>query len=193
MPFVGDASELATAALLFGFAVSGCSSRQSTESTPTAAREPPGSGSLTTPEALEVSGGSTTITVASPIDAGADSALLTATSPDGSRPVARWQTPLERERAAFALAIPVFRRHCGACHLRESGRRAALHHFDITVDPFGGHHRHEITLVLRRVLGEVQGREATMPPRAPGSVQGEELALIRQWLSARDAVERQVQ
>ena len=98
-------------------------------------------------------------------------------------------TPLGRERAAFSAALPVFMRRCGSCHARESGRRGALAHFDISVDPFGGHHRNEMTLTLRRVLGEVAGREATMPPRAPGSVQGEDLALIRQWLTARDQLD----
>lgn len=98
-------------------------------------------------------------------------------------------TALGRERAAFAAALPVFMRRCGSCHARESGRRGALAHFDLSVDPFGGHHRNEITLALRRVLGEVAGREATMPPRAPGSVQGEDLALIRRWLTARDQLD----
>ncbi|MBL8685648.1 MAG: hypothetical protein JNK05_41105 [Myxococcales bacterium] len=181
--------------LVLVLASSRCSSGQSTTPAASNARESSGSTSnadaLATPEPVADSGSAIPDTGASPSADGSPSSAPDATA--SSAPDASPQTPLERERAAFAAAIPVFRRHCGACHLRESGRRAALHHFDITVDPFGGHHRHEMTLVLRRVLGEVTGREATMPPRAPGSVQGEDLALIRQWLAARDALERRAQ
>jgi mono/diheme cytochrome c family protein len=89
---------------------------------------------------------------------------------------------------AYEKAKPVFDKFCANCHTqgRPGARKGTLAHLDTTVYPFTGHHSHETTATVRRVLG-VGGGKATMPMNKPGAVQGEDLALIIAWADAFDA------
>jgi hypothetical protein len=94
------------------------------------------------------------------------------------------------EASAFELAEPVLKQRCAKCHVK-GGKKAkgkALDHFDMTTYPFGGHHADEISAEIRKVLG-IGGGQPTMPKDSPGSVQGDELALIAAWADAYDKAE----
>jgi hypothetical protein len=95
---------------------------------------------------------------------------------------------LAAETAAYEAAKPVFEQYCASCH--QQGKRGAskkkLDHFDMTAYPFGGHHAGEMSKEIREVLG-IDGGKATMPKNKPGSVNGDDLALIAAWADAFDA------
>lgn len=55
----------------------------------------------------------------------------------------------------------------------------------MTSYPFRGHHADDIGASIRRVLGG-SGKKATMPKDGPGSVQGDDLALVLAWADAFD-------
>jgi mono/diheme cytochrome c family protein len=92
------------------------------------------------------------------------------------------------ETAAYQAAQPVFAKYCAACHQQGAKKATAkkLGHFDMTTYPFGGHHAAEIGKVTREVLG-IGGGKPTMPMGAPGSVKGDDLALVAAWADAFDA------
>ncbi|MDQ3370183.1 MAG: c-type cytochrome, partial [Myxococcota bacterium] len=92
------------------------------------------------------------------------------------------------ETAAYERAKPVFEKYCASCHTKgQRGAKAgALKHFEMTTYPFGGHHAAEISGEIREVLA-IGGGKPTMPKGKPGSVRGEELALIAAWADAFDA------
>jgi uncharacterized membrane protein len=93
---------------------------------------------------------------------------------------------LAAEKAAYDRARPVFDRHCARCHTSAGDHRKkqkALPHFSMDAYPFGGHHATELAETIREVLGAT-GQDATMPDDDPGSVQGEELAIILAWADA---------
>ena len=94
------------------------------------------------------------------------------------------------ETAAYAQARPVFEKRCGGCHIKGGASATAkkLAHVDMTTYPFAGHHTDTITTTVRHVLG-VDGAKPTMPKDKPGSVKGDELALITAWADAYDAAE----
>jgi mono/diheme cytochrome c family protein len=95
---------------------------------------------------------------------------------------------LADEQAAFDKAKPVFERYCAGCHT-QSGKQASakkLDHFEMTSYPFGGHHAATIGPTIRKVLA-VGGGKATMPDNRPGTVTGDDLALIAAWTKAWDA------
>lgn len=90
------------------------------------------------------------------------------------------------EKEALDRARPVLERYCATCHTSAGSHRQrpdALPHFSMDDYPFGGHHATELADTIRAVLG-VTGDEATMPADDPGSVQGEELAIILAWADA---------
>ena len=91
------------------------------------------------------------------------------------------------EQTAYEKARPVFEAHCARCHSKASKKAKAttLGHFDMTSYPFGGEHAAEISGEVREVLG-IGGGKATMPKDKPGSVKGDELALIASWADAYD-------
>ncbi|HVV85897.1 MAG TPA: hypothetical protein VHE35_22715 [Kofleriaceae bacterium] len=94
------------------------------------------------------------------------------------------------ETAAYQQAKPVFDQSCGSCH-SQGGKQASakkLAHLDITTYPFAGEHKDTITVVIRHVLG-IDGAKPIMPDDKPGSVKGDELALIAAWADAYDAAE----
>jgi|GEM_PF-1739567 len=92
------------------------------------------------------------------------------------------------EMSAYAQAKPVFDKFCAGCHTQggPGAKKSTLAHFDTTSYPFQGHHSHEMAASIRKALG-VGGRKATMPRDKPGSVQGEDLALIMRWADAFNA------
>lgn len=89
------------------------------------------------------------------------------------------------EDAAFAAAKPVFETFCASCH--QQGQKGAtqkkLDHFDMTRYPFEGEHAGEMAATIRTVLG-IDGGKATMPKGKPGTVKGDDLALIAAWADA---------
>lgn len=94
---------------------------------------------------------------------------------------------LAAETAAFEEARSVFETHCARCH-KEGGKQATgkkREHFDMTTYPFGGHHADAIGAEIRKSLG-MNGDKPRMPLDKKGSVQGNELALIRAWADAFD-------
>lgn len=118
-----------------------------------------------------------------------------ATPPDAAvEPVEPAADPHEAlmaaETAAYEKAKPVFASRCGTCHISGGAKATAktLGHLDLTSYPFGGHHTDTITTTIRHVLG-VDGARPTMPKDKPGSVKGDELALITAWAAAYDASE----
>ncbi len=95
---------------------------------------------------------------------------------------------LATETAAYEQAKPVMQTYCASCHTK-SGKKASskkLGHFDMTSYPFGGHHAGEMGVTIRKVLG-IDGSKPTMPANKPGSVKGDDLALISAWADAFDA------
>jgi mono/diheme cytochrome c family protein len=99
--------------------------------------------------------------------------------------------PLAAELAAYQAAEPVFDAACARCHTKDGEKASAkkLEHFDMTTYPFGGHHTATITTTLRHVLG-IDGAKPKMPADKPGSVSGDDLALIAAWADAYDAAEQ---
>ena len=92
---------------------------------------------------------------------------------------------LAAENAAYEKAKPVFAKSCANCHTK-SGKKATakkLAHFDMATYPFGGEHTKSIGNEIRKVLG-IDGAKATMPFDKPGSVKGDDLALIKAWTEA---------
>ena len=89
------------------------------------------------------------------------------------------------EMAAYDKAKPVFGKYCASCHT-QAGKKATkkkLDHFTMDSYPFGGEHTKSIGNEIRKVLG-VDGAKATMPFDKPGSVTGEDLAIIKAWTEA---------
>jgi outer membrane biosynthesis protein TonB len=95
---------------------------------------------------------------------------------------------LATETAAFEKAKPVFETSCKSCHFKGQKNTNAkkLAEFDITAYPFAGKHANAAD--VRKVLG-IGGGKATMPKNKPGSVKGDDLALIAAWADAWDAAE----
>lgn len=99
--------------------------------------------------------------------------------------------PSAAETAAFEQAKPVFAKYCAGCHT-QGGQAAAeqqaeaLEHFDMTSYPFGGHHAATIGTEVKEVLGAT-GEKPSMPKNRPGSVKGDELALVLAWADAFEA------
>lgn len=91
------------------------------------------------------------------------------------------------ETAAYERAKPVFEKYCSKCHAKggKNAKPKSLEHLDMTSYPFGGHHAAEIGAEVRKVLG-IGGGKATMPMDDPGSVKGDDLALIAAWADAYD-------
>ena len=97
---------------------------------------------------------------------------------------------LAAETAAYAKAKPVFDKYCSTCHTK-AGKKSAkkkLDHFDMDTYPFGGEHTAFIGNHIRDVLG-ISGKKATMPKDKPGTVKGDDLALVKAWADAWDAAE----
>jgi hypothetical protein len=100
----------------------------------------------------------------------------------GMTQVARAQADAERE--AYERARPVFEKYCTKCHTPTGGGHddLAIEHLDMSTYPFGGHHGAEAGAEVREALGAApSGEEATMPDDAPGSVEGDDLALVLAW------------
>jgi hypothetical protein len=89
------------------------------------------------------------------------------------------------ERVAYERAKPVFDRYCVGCHTKPKGLRSTLEHLDMTSYPFGGHHAEDVAAMVRTSVGAT-GKRATMPKNAPGTLKGEDLALVLAWADAFD-------
>ncbi len=102
--------------------------------------------------------------------------------------------PAQQEVTAYNAAKSVFEKSCGECHVprkkaRERRRKKykkALKHFSMVSYPFGGHHAYDIGRQIRKSLGVDGGKKATMPKDDPGTVTGDDLALIVAWTRAFD-------
>ena len=101
-------------------------------------------------------------------------------------PEAEKKAAMDAEIAAFEKAKPVFEANCKGCHFKGQKNASAkkLAEFDITTYPFGGKHGNAAD--IKKSLG-IGGGKATMPKNKPGSVKGDELALIAAWADAFDA------
>ena len=98
---------------------------------------------------------------------------------------------LAAETGAWDKAKPVFTKYCATCHTKD-GKKAAkkkLDHFTMDTYPPGGHHTATIGFTIRDVLG-ISGKKATMPFDKPGSVKGDDLAMIKAWTDAWEAAEK---
>ncbi len=98
---------------------------------------------------------------------------------------------LAAETAAYDKAKPVFQKYCSTCHTKagkKSGKKK-LDHFAMDAYPFGGEHTAFIGDHVRGVLG-LSGKKATMPYDKPGSVKGDDLALVKAWADAWEAAEK---
>ena len=95
---------------------------------------------------------------------------------------------LATETVAFEKAKPVFDKFCMSCHVKGQKNATAkkLKQFDMSSYPFGGEHAAEIAKEVREVLA-IGGGKAKMPKGKPGSVKGDDLALIAAWADAWDA------
>jgi hypothetical protein len=92
---------------------------------------------------------------------------------------------LASEQDAYQKAKPVFDKYCAKCHA-QGGKNAAkksLKHFDMTSYPFGGEHALMVGPEVREAVG-LTDEKAIMPKDKPGSVKGDELALIDAWAQA---------
>ena len=90
------------------------------------------------------------------------------------------------ETAAYEKAKPVFAKFCSSCHTK-AGKKAAkkkLDHFSMDTYPFGGEHIKSIGNEVRKVLAIDGAKKPTMPFDKPGSVKGDDLALIKAWTEA---------
>lgn len=90
------------------------------------------------------------------------------------------------ETAAYEKAKPVFDKYCASCHTKAGKKATAkkLDHFTMDTYPFGGEHTKSIGNEIRVVLGIDGGKKPTMPYDKPGSVKGDDLALIKAWTEA---------
>lgn len=98
---------------------------------------------------------------------------------------------LASETVAWTTAKPAFDKACASCHTKD-GKKAAkkkLDHFDMSSYPPGGHHTGTIGYTIREVLG-LTDKPATMPYGKPGTVKGEDLALIKAWTDAWETAEK---
>ena len=97
---------------------------------------------------------------------------------------------LAAETAAYQQAKPVFEQFCSKCHQQGAKKATAkkLDHFDMTSYPFGGHHVAAMSTTIRHTLG-ADGAKPTMPADSPGSVAGDDLALVTAWADAWDAAD----
>jgi hypothetical protein len=95
--------------------------------------------------------------------------------------------PLEAELQAYAMMEPIFVTHCARCHQpgEAEADAATLRHFSMGEYPLGGHHAHEMSDTIRKVLG-AGGGDPTMPEDDPGALAGEELAIVLLWADAFD-------
>lgn len=109
-------------------------------------------------------------------------------APAGPDPAQVKADLLAAENAAYENAKPVFGKFCASCHQKggKSATAKKMGHFDMTTYPFGGHHVGEMSGTVRKVLG-IDGSKPTMPKGKPGSVKGDDLALIAAWADAFDA------
>jgi hypothetical protein len=99
--------------------------------------------------------------------------------------------PLAAETSAWKAALPVFQKYCSHCHT-EGGKVATkkkLNHFNFTSYPITGHHANTIGVTIRDVLG-LSGKKVRMPFDKPGSVTGDNLALIKAWTDAWEAADK---
>lgn len=90
------------------------------------------------------------------------------------------------ETAAYDKAKPVFEKYCSSCHTK-GGKKATkkkLDHLTMDTYPFGGEHAKSIGNEIRVVLAIDGHKKATMPFDKPGSVKGDDLALIKAWTEA---------
>jgi mono/diheme cytochrome c family protein len=95
------------------------------------------------------------------------------------------------ETAAWDQAKPVFEKYCAHCHTTAGKKKSAkkLDHFNMDSYPLTGHHAATIGFTIRDVLG-ISGKKPTMPSDKPGSVKGDELALVNAWTDAWEAAEK---
>lgn len=98
---------------------------------------------------------------------------------------------LAAETAAWDKAKPAFDKSCSSCHTK-TGKKSSkkkLDHMDMTTYPLGGHHTGTIGFTIRDVLG-ISGKKATMPFDKPGSVKGDDLAVIKAWTDAWESADK---
>jgi len=121
---------------------------------------------------------------------GGDGSGTAVAPPGGGGGSASTANLLAAETAAYDQAKPVFDTYCAGCHA-QGGAKATdktLAHLDITTYPFGGHHVATMGPTIKHVLG-IDGAKPIMPKNAPGSVQGDELALVTAWAAAWQAAD----
>ncbi len=108
--------------------------------------------------------------------------------PDGPDPAEEMAELLKAEQLAYNEASAVFGKYCGHCHSKDGKKANAkkLGEFNLTEYPFTG--EHNTAADVRAVLG-IGGGKATMPLDKPGSVKGDDLALIADWAVAWDDAE----
>jgi len=114
-----------------------------------------------------------------------DAGVADVPAPDAEPPPDPRLALMEAEMAAYEAAKPVFAKSCGGCHIQGGAKASAkkLKHIDMTAYPFTGHHVETITTTIGHVLG-IDGAKPTMPADKPGSVKGDDLALIEAWIEA---------
>ena len=91
----------------------------------------------------------------------------------------------EAERTAWARAKPVFAKYCAKCHTKHvrGATAESLDAFDMTKYPIAGKYTKVVGDVVRDVLGQ-SGVPAKMPKDKPGTLVGDDLALILAWTDA---------
>ena len=162
--------------LLMTAALASCGSKPTPTTTPTD-QAPMGSGS-----AMGSAMGSDMTGMDMPTPVDKPPAKPMAPAPDPEKVKAEL---LAVEMSAYEKAKPSFDKYCAGCHTK-SGKKAAkkkLDHVDMTTYPFGGMHTKSIGNEIRVVLA-IDGGTATMPFDKPGSVKGDDLALITAWTEA---------
>ncbi|MBP6627842.1 MAG: hypothetical protein KA297_00335 [Kofleriaceae bacterium] len=119
-----------------------------------------------------------------------DAGVAEAPAPDAEPPPDPHVALMEAEMAAYEAAKPVFAKSCGGCHIQGGAKATAkkLKHVDMTTYPFAGHHVDTITTTIGHVLG-IDGAKPTMPADKPGSVKGDDLALVEAWIEAYNAAD----
>ncbi len=158
-------------ALCATFALAACGSKSAPKTTPPPDDEPVAA----SPDAMREEDDVATIP---PPDA----------EPAGPDPAQVKADLLAAETVAYEAAKPVFQKYCAGCHQKggKSATSKKMGHFDMTAYPFGGHHAGEISATIRKVLA-IGGGTPTMPKGKPGSVKGDDLALIAAWADTFDA------
>ena len=151
---------------------------------PAASRKPPSKPAATTPEPTPPTPTEATATTDTPAEAKPE----TKDEPAQPDPEAVKKEAMDAELAAFEKAKPVFTGFCQGCHVK--GQRNAnakkLGEWDMTSYPFAG--KHNTAKDIREVLA-IGGGKATMPKGKPGTVKGDDLAVIAAWADAWDAAE----